>query len=70
MKSSETAREIIIIPSARMFLGKLSMVINKNKYCNYFLEPRNLVSVEISPKIGAKKPPPINNIKIEPITIC
>ena len=33
MKSSETAREIIITPSARMFFGKLSMVINKNQYC-------------------------------------
>ena len=35
-----------------------------------YREPRYLVIAEMNPRIGAPNPPPINRIKIEPITIC
>ena len=35
-----------------------------------YREPINLVIADMSPRIGAKNPPPIKSIRIEPITMC
>ena len=40
------------------------------KLIKNYREPMYRVIAEMSPRIGAKNPPPIKRIKIEPITIC
>ena len=62
IRSRTMAIDTIIAPSARTGRETSDMI-------NY-REPINRAIADMNPRIGAKNPPPIKSIKMEPITMC